>query len=482
MQKYYGLKAKQFDIGLFSALLVGMLFIAVVIAKLALTGAVLILGLCVALPIVLLTLRFPVVGMVLYLVGANLIMWVYRMGVSFPLGTLMDAFEGIFILGLLLSFKQSPQWEKFKNPISTAIFVWIAYILIEAFNPTAESRLAWLYTVRSVALIMLMFFVFLYQIKDLAQIQILIKTWMAFSLFAALYALKQEFIGFADFEEKYIHADPNLEMLLFQAGQWRKFSIFSDPVSFSYNMVITSLLCLGLLTGPLPAKKKIWLALVGLICLWAMLYSGTRSAFALVPAGGLMMLLLKLNRQMILLGIVGALLFIGLVFAPTSNPIINRFQSAFRPSEDASFNLRKMNQKKIQPYIQSHPLGGGLGATGIWGQRFSPHSYLANFPPDSGYVRVAVELGWVGLILFSTLILTILWTGIKNYFSIKDPLLRSYCLAMVLVIFALHIGNYPQEALVQFPSSVYFYLVAAIIVLLKRLYDEGMIQSSALKR
>jgi len=43
---------------------------------------------------------------------------------------------------------------------------------------------------------------------------------------------------------------------------------------------------------------------------------------------------------------------------------------------------------------------------------------------------------------------------------------------MVLIVFAFHIGNYPQEALVQFPSNVYFYLVTALIVVIKRIDDQ----------
>jgi len=34
---------------------------------------------------------------------------------------------------------------------------------------------------------------------------------------------------------------------------------------------------------------------------------------------------------------------------------------------------------------------------------------------------------------------------------------------MILVIFALNIGNYPQEALVQFPHSVYLGLFIALL-------------------
>jgi len=108
-------------------------------------------------------------------------------------------------------------------------------------------------------------------------------------------------------------------------------------------------------------------------------------------------------------------------------------------------------------------MGGGLGSVGVWGQRFSPDSMLAHFPPDSGFVRVAVEMGWVGLILFCTLLFVILKTGINNYFLIQNRELKAYCLAMTIMIFAIAIGNYPQEALVQYPTTVYFYLMVAIL-------------------
>ena len=166
---------------------------------------------------------------------------------------------------------------------------------------------------------------------------------------------------------------------------------------------------------------------------------------------------------------IAAILLAVVICVPTSNQTINRFQSAFRPSDDASFNLRKMNQKRIQPYMQKHPLGGGLGSVGEWGDRFAPHSYLSSFAPDSGYVRVAVELGWIGLGLFCMLMFTILKTGINNYYKIKDPELKSYCLAVTLVVFALNFGNYPQEALVQYPSNVYFYLVVALMTVTLRI-------------
>jgi O-antigen ligase len=282
-------------------------------------------------------------------------------------------------------------------------------------------------------------------------------------LFAALYALKQEYIGFFQFEEDYLRSDPAIGQLLFIGGHWRKFSIFSDPVSFSFNMVISAMFCLVMLTAQISRTQKVMYGIFGMVFLLSMIFSGTRAAYPLIPAGVVLLVILKLNMRLVLISVFAMFSFLILINIPTSNYNLYRFQTAFKPSGDLSFNVRAVNQKRIQPYIQSHPFGGGLGSTGTWGERFAPNSYLAKFPPDSGYVRTAVELGYVGLFIFCTLIFIIIRTGIVNYYRIKDPELKSYCLAMTLVVFVLHVANYPQEALVQFPISIYFYLFVALI-------------------
>lgn len=446
------------------------IFFSLVVSKLGLVPGILILLMLIGLPVVLALIFYPKFGVVTFIVAAYLIMYVGRMNITdFPLGTLMDGMELLLFLGIFVQQKTESNWALFKSPISVIILVWICYNLIQVINPTAESRLAWVYTVRSVAVIMMMFFVFLYNIRTLDFIKLILKIWIGLSVFAALYGYKQQYIGFTAFEEAYLYSDPEIAGLLFIGGQWRKFSIFTDPVAFSYNMVVSALLCIGLLTGPFSRRTKILLMISAFLCLTSMLFSGTRGAYVLPPAAMALYAILKFNKKVMVGAIIGALGFAALIFVPTTNPTIYRFQTAFKPSDDASFNVRKLNQKRIQPFIQSHPLGGGLGATGMWGKRFAPNSFLANFPPDSGYVRVAVETGWVGLLIFCTLMFIILKVGINNYYTIKDPTLKSICLAMILVIFAYHIGNYPQEAIVQFPSNTLFYLVAALIVITKRL-------------
>ncbi len=437
-------------------------------------GALIFIGVMIPIMVYSIT-RFPKFGVVFFLIAAYFIMFIINMGINFPLGTLMDAMLLLLFLGFFIKQKTNPNWGIFKNPISLIILVWIGFNLLEVFNPAAASKMAWLYTIRSVALVMLSYFIFSYHINTTKFLKLIIKMWLCLSIIAALYAMKQEYIGFSSFEEAAL-SNPIVRDLLFIDGHWRKSSIFSDPVAFSYNMVASSLLCIALTFGIKNRSKKMILIALALLFMYVMLFSGTRASYILIPAAMILLTILKLNWKLLIFSTFGGLVFLILIFIPTGNYNLYRFQSAFKPSDDASYNVRSRNQKRIQPFIQSHPMGGGLGATGVWGTKFAPDSYLAKFPPDSGYVRVAVELGWIGLFLICTFFFVILKTGINNYFSIKDPELKSYCLAMVLIIFALSVGNFPQEAIVQFPLNIYFYLAVAIINITLRLDQQKLVK------
>ena len=443
------------------------------IAQAGIVVGALVLALVFAIPAVYSLIIFPRVGMTIFLTLAYLLMGIIRLGIiNYPLGTLMDSMEGLFILNLFIQQKRNPDWKVFNTPISIVILIWIAYNLLEVLNLDAPSKTAWIFTVRTVALVMVMYFIFLYNIRTKEFIRFIFKLWLTLAFLGAAYGLKQQYFGFFPFEDAYLHSDPNIAQLLFIGGVWRKFSFFADPVVFAYSMAFSSLLCVGLLTGPLSKRQRRIVFFLMCFYLNSMLYSGTRGAFVLVPAAMILYAIMKFNKKILMIGCVAAALMVVLIFIPTSNGTLYRFQSAFKPSEDASYKVRKINQKRIQPFIQTHPMGGGLGSTGDWGKKFSPGTMLAAFPPDSGYVRVAVEMGWIGLFLLCLLMFTVLKTGINNYYTIKDPELRSWCFAMVLIVFAFHIANFPQEALVQYPSNVYFYLVLALIGVTKRLDNQ----------
>ncbi|MDN3579768.1 O-antigen ligase family protein [Mucilaginibacter flavus] len=448
------------------------IFISFVTYKAQFLGLGAILIILIGLPMLYAVVAYPHFGITIFIIFSFYINYVSEViPDSIPIGTLLDALTYLLILGYIIKQRDDNDYSYFKNPISKLILVWLAYNLLQVANPAASSILAWVYTVRTVGFIMLMFFVFSYHIKSTSFIKFILKLWLSLDLIAAISAFQQENFGFLPFEKKWLYSDPLRVQLLFIEGHMRKFGTFSDPVTFSYNMVIGSLICMALMMGKRNTSKKVMLGMLAAFFLLVMLYSGTRAAYVLIPASLGILAVINFNKRVLTFTLIGGFFLAVLIVMPTSNPLIKRFQTAFKPSDDPSYNVRAENQKRIKPFILSHPFGGGLGSVGIWGRRFAPNSMLAKFPPDSGYVRVAVEMGWMGLILFCTLFFVVLKTGINYYFQIRNPELKNYCMAMILVLFAFNIGNFPQQALVQYPSIILFHLATAIIIGCKRIDD-----------
>jgi putative inorganic carbon (HCO3(-)) transporter len=443
--------------------------IAVGVANFGIVFGGLFLVAIVGLPAMYFIVAYPQFGIVVLLVLAYILFLLGRLGIPGPMGVVADLLQGALMLGTLVSLRRHNDWKLLKGPVSTMILIWIAYNLLQIANPSAVSRLAWVYTVRTVAVVLLSYFVFLYNIRSVNFVRLIFKLWLFMSFCGALYGIKQEFIGFSASEETWLHSDPEIAGLLFIAGHWRKFSIFSDPVAFAYNMNMSAIFCMALIAGKIPMWKKVILSVFIATFLMSMLYSGTRAANVLVPAALFLFAIINYNKKVLLFSCLAAVFLVILINVPTGDPNLMRFQTAFRPNEDPSYKLRKFNQERIKPYIYSHPMGFGLGATGGWGKRFGNGSVVSQFQPDSGYIRVAVELGWVGLLIFCTLMFTVLRTGINNYYRIKDPELKTYCLGILLIVFAYNIANFPQEALVQFPSNVYFSMDIALLTVLYRL-------------
>jgi cell division protein FtsW (lipid II flippase) len=117
----------------------------------------------------------------------------------------------------------------------------------------------------------------------------------------------------------------------------------------------------------------------------------------------------------------------------------------------------------IFPWIVAHPIGGGLGSTGVWGQRFTPGTFLALFAPDSGLIRVAVELGWIGLFFFLWLYFKIIKEGVVASTRMEDKTLQAIAYGLLAAITPLLLVEWGQEVIGVFPMSVLFWMFVAIL-------------------
>ena len=433
-------------------------------------STVLIAGI-VMLPVIVACMFYHQFGIGFTLVVAFLVNFISRIKEA-PLGTAVDGLLVLMIFGILIGQIVKKDWAFAKDPISTWLLIWIYYNLFQVLNPSAESKMAWLFTVRSLAILNLLYFIACYAFTTLDRIKQMLHFIIGLAFFTAIYGLKQEFLGMTTFEKAWLYADPERFQLFFQWGRMRVFSILSDAMTFGIMMVYMGFFCFIYATAPMKTVWKAFLIFAGIVMFWVSAYSGTRTCFALIPLGFVFYALMTLSRNVAIASVIFVVLGTGLMLKSTGNAVLFRIQSAFKPSEDNSVKLRYFNQQRIRPYIYSHPLGYGPGSTGLWARRFTPDSFLAKFAHDSYYVRLAVEEGWIGLALYMFFLYTVLRRALFFYLRTKDPTIKTLYLAIMTALFMLAVANYPQEAIVQLPTSLVVYVFFAAIVRLKD-FDKG---------
>ena len=407
-------------------------------------------------------------GVYFLLAVSFFLMGIKRVFPEEPIGAVLDLLLIMMVFGLFVKQIRNRNWRFAWNPITVMIFIWAGYNLFQLANPWARSTLAWFHAARSTVWIMSLFFVALYSFTELRHIINWVGFWLGLAIIGALYGIYQELFGLSTLESDWLIASYSRFSQIYSMNLVRKFSFFVDPGAFGLTMAISALACIVLLfQSIIKSWVKVFLGLGAILLVLGMYYSGTRTAFVILPAGLVVFALITLKRKVLIATGVILTLIIGLIFIPTEDPMFLRFQSTFSPNEAVSFNARMQNLEYIQHHIRTHPIGSGLGSTGVLAQKYTPDTLLSQFPPDSGFVRIAVETGWVGLLFYLGLILTIMIVGVRNYFKINNPNLKLFQAAFVSIAFALILSNYTQPALVELPLIVLFMIIAAFLVKLK---------------
>ncbi len=89
---------------------------------------------------------------------------------------------------------------------------------------------------------------------------------------------------------------------------------------------------------------------------------------------------------------------------------------------------------------------------------------MAGFPPDSGYLRTALEQGWIGLIIVCLYLYMIMHYSITNYFKARDDVDKLLLIGLAGAFFAVVVGQYAQEATGLFESAIMIYAFTGITI------------------
>ena len=278
------------------------------------------------------------------------------------------------------------------------------------------------------------------------------------SFLGTLKGCQQLFFGVDPFEQKWLDNGGSLTHVLF--GKLRIFSFYSDAGQFGASQGHAGVV-FGVLALFAKSKKfRIFCIVVALAGLYGMLISGTRGAIAVPAAGGIMFLILRKNIPILVAGAmmgIGVFVFFKYTTLMNNNAQIRRMRTAFDPN-DASLQVRLANQRKLSNYLASRPFGGGIGSTGNWGQRFSPHTFLANTATDSWFVAIWADTGIIGLYLHLFILFFVLITGAYNVmFKVRDDWLRGQIAALVCGMFGIMGASYGNGVFGQFPTCILMY-------------------------
>lgn len=388
-----------------------------------------------------------------------------------PFGVAVDVLIAVTFIGSYYKKKLggTSAWAHFANPITYLHLINLAFLLIQLFNPSMFSVEGWLFTTRKFFNFVMIYFTALNIFNSKKDIMDFLKLWLILAAFAGFYGCFQQWHGLFGFEEHWVTSDPVRYRLYFQGGDIRKFSILSDPTAYGCLMATSIIFAIVLLLNTGNKKHRKMLLAGILFMALGMAYSGTRTAYIMIPAGLVLFAIMTITNRKTLLFIIGFVMFFSvLIFGPFhSNGTVNRIRSAFEFSDDESLDVRDKNRAFIQPYIWDHPLGGGVSTSGVQGITYNPGHPLAGFPPDSGYLRSALETGWVGLALTCFTFFVLLYLGVKNYYLSRNRETRIIYVGIVASLYAYVVANYAQVAIGQTPGAFFFYAAGAIIIRLR---------------
>lgn len=406
------------------------------------------------------------------------IMWHGMPPLPIPTSVPNELIQILLIALAIINVKES-KFERCGNLMFITLAVWCGFITLEVLNDTCGIGIdvaAWYTTARSIAFqLMYIFIVFTIYISNPKILTKYLFLWGALALFAAFWVWKQQYLGFMASEERWLMTRGH-ETHVLQAGTLiRYFSLYGDAANFGIGIASTAVAFLIFGITSKIKKHKFFFLITGLACTYALFPSGTRTGIACLMAGFMAYVFLSKSFKIAIpVTIVFALFIFILAFTTIGqgNQQIRRMRSAF-DQNDASANVRAMNQAAMKKYLAEAPWGIGLAVGYKNVPANNKYTFMATVAPDSEYVFIWIHTGIIGITLF--LICTVIMIAGACwivFFRLKSPSLRGigagFCCAMI----SQQLGGYGNQVLMQFPNCLIFYGGLAIVYVLPHIENE----------
>ena len=392
-----------------------------------------------------------------------------------PNGIPTSAYNELLELSLIsiaiIDMRKAPQFERLGNLMFMMLLVWFAFCTLEVFNNTCDLGIdvgGW-YTGARMMSIQLIYacVIFTLYLTDPVKLMKYLKLWAILCLFSFFWTWKQQNIGLTATESIWLETRGRSTHIV--NGITRYWSTFSDAANYGCHAAAAAIAFFVISIYTKVKRDRIFFLITALLVTKGMFASGTRTAMFCMIGG--FMVFLVLSRSIKILvpsAIIGGFLLSLLIFTNIGqgNNQIRRMRSAFNKN-DASANVRTINQATIRKYIADAPWGLGLGVSYDNVPANNKYKKLSTIPPDSEYVFIWVHTGPIGITTF--LILTaIMFIGAcwVTMFKIKSKSLMGIGAGLCSAFAAIQLGGYANQVLMQFPNCLTFYGGLAIVYIL----------------
>ena len=420
----------------------------------------------------------------LLLFGLSFVLLGISRYIPLPVGLAVDGFLILLWLALFFRHMGKPAFLQPANKdIVWLVLLWYGFIFFQIFNPEAVSFQAWFYAMRGVGLYCVLIIPLAMLLLTSKDVSRFLTIWGVMATVGALNGLRQLFIGLDPFEWRWLNEGGEVTHVL--RDRLRIFSHYTDAGQFGASQAYAFLVFSLLFLNEKKQRRKLFYLIVALASGIGMLISGTRGALVVPAAGILCFLILSRNIRLFALVLVlsgSSFYLLKYTFVGQSNYFVRRMRTALDPN-NPSLMIRLENQKKLKTYLASRPIGGGLGTSGNWGQRFSPNTFLAQIPTDSWFVMIWAENGIIGLSLHLVILLYILVKGSYiTLYRIRSPQQQHIRIALICGYFGVIIASYGNGVLGQMPTGLTVYLSWVFIFLPQRATQENLAETKQLNK
>lgn len=395
--------------------------------------------------------------------------------IPIPISLPNEMFEIILIMVAIIKVRGF-EFQNCLNIMGLMLLIWLVFGLLQAFNDTMGLGLNWSSWFQgfriNFVMLMYIFLVHSLYINNPQRLNQYLIIFAAFSIFGAFWVWKQKTLGFTQAERIWLETSGRRTHILNAGTLIRYFGTFTDAANMGCNMASAATMYIIIAITTKIRRHKIFFAITTMLCIYAMMQSGTRTAMACFIAGMAAYVVLSKSFKIAIPFTIAFVFFI-FILAFTNigqgNQQIRRMRSVF-DRNDASKGVREANQDVMRKYLKDAPWGIGIGDRS---QNVPPtHKYrvMTTIPPDSEYVFFWIHTGQIGLILLIIVNATILiGASIITMFKLKNPRLSGIAAGITCAFVSQQLGGYGNQVLFQFPNGLMFYGAMSIVFVLPRM-------------